>query len=824
MEDEVIQSTITTTEPASDVVMTANTSPESTAGYVEVQEPSNNVTLPPVEGALPENPVTPEQPGMMQAPKTEREQAIEYIESQKDLSYTNKDHGISNWIRNNYNYDPTVAGTMWVAGKINDAPTQMGFLEAIVNESMYDEMDLQKYFFDQNLATARAYAAQKKFETAYGFYRAAQEKALAEGELTGWYMPAEGTYMLGQWTVADQILKDPNASDSDKKRAQAVQSSTTKWFEANNITERGIKCLNLMYLEETIRHNKENERLQEAAQEIQKKANAAANAAAKANYDLQLREWQFNNDQMELQFGADLDENGVIGFQNSDYVTEGFGFRDYETIFGTYKSQYDWAINNPTQAFMVTNRAFMKEVLGDQYNTAYNSYLKGVQDDSWLKAQYDTGNGYIEGKNIDSIYNKKLKATSSNKVTGSGDIKTDGMVKIIRTDNNGAQLWLFNDDGIGYQITDGTLEFIDGKTVNDILQEQGLVLDKTSKPYMTYTDEKGKTTDLYIGRQNYSSNSQVIGVKGKDYYPGIGKDAIEAIKKAMTDKGFKYEYGLRDLDNENSPLVMSKMEDGKKVYYAMDPYTGKYGKIGDQQDVVDVHRYSDGSYSITKADGSSLTSWQDLPKNKQEDAADTLFQSQLIGTFKDSKGKEQNIYCYTNSDGSCAYWYGDLTRSDNKYGITAGGGVIVNGWMSEKDVKQHVSELDKIISSKENYVNDVFIDNSKFTSTDTTVGIVDQQEKEYQEEKAENSATIKTTAFTGGSSGTINSGISNLNNKNTNTSNKDKTNIELLKYEYGDTNFDELLGEHGETLFTQEQIEKQNKGLLEDKSYQGTFL
>lgn len=631
MEDEVLNTAVSA-EPTSDVVETTPTND------VVEQATSNNQMLPPQEGALNENPVTPEQPGMLEAPKTEREQAIEYIETQKEHSYVNKDNGISNWIRNNYNYDPNVAGTMWVAGKINDVNTQMSFLEATLNEALYDEMDLQKYFFDENLATARAYAKQKKFETAYGFYRAAQEKALMEGELTGWYMPAEANYMLGQWTIADEILKDPNASEADKARAGAVSSSASQWFAANNITERGIKCLNMMYYEETVRHNKENERLQEAANQIQADANEIQDKINKANqanqdrsYALQLREWQFNNDQMELQFGADLDKNGVIGFKNSDYTSiPELGAEDFESIFGSFDSVKDWALNDPTQAFTVTNRAYMKEVLGDHYNTCYNEYRKGIQDSSWLQAQYESGNGYIDGTNIESLTNGKLKKSELSKITQAPDNIKDATVKMILTGDNKAQLWVFNKDGIAYQITDESLQYADGSTIGDALRKQGLTLDTNEKNYLTYIDDEGKATDLFIGRQNYSTNSQTIGMNGNDksVYTGLGRDAIETIGTLQSEKGFKMEYGLRDLEGENSPVVMSKMENGKKVYYAVDPHTGKYGKINDESKIVKVTIDSNGEYTVTKADGSKLSDWQNLPKNKLEDFSDVLHQSQ----------------------------------------------------------------------------------------------------------------------------------------------------------------------------------------------------
>ena len=189
MEDEVI----TTAAPESDVVTTANTSTENTAGYMQVQETS----VDPSQSSA----VVAEQPTPT-APKTERELAYEEINRRQSESYNTKGNNISNWIQNDYDYDATQAGTLWVAGKINDVNTQMKFLEATLNEDLYSEMDLQKYFFDTNLATARAYAKEKKHETAYGFYRAAEEKAIAEGQLTGWYMPAEAGYMLSQWVLA----------------------------------------------------------------------------------------------------------------------------------------------------------------------------------------------------------------------------------------------------------------------------------------------------------------------------------------------------------------------------------------------------------------------------------------------------------------------------------------------------------------------------------------------------------------------------------------------------------------------------------------------
>ena len=56
----------------------------------------------------------------------------------------NAGSAMDNFLNNEYDYDKNEAGTYWVAGAINDVNTQMSFLNTIINEEMYDEMDLQK--------------------------------------------------------------------------------------------------------------------------------------------------------------------------------------------------------------------------------------------------------------------------------------------------------------------------------------------------------------------------------------------------------------------------------------------------------------------------------------------------------------------------------------------------------------------------------------------------------------------------------------------------------------------------------------------------------
>ena len=241
---------------------------------------------------------------------------------------TNSGTYVSNFLDNEYDYDQEEAGTYWVAGAINDVNTQMSFLNSLIYEEMYDEADLQRYYYDTTMATARAYAAQKERETAYGFYRAAQEKAIAEAQLTGWYMPAEGQYMLMEYETAQEKLKDTEATPEDIAKANRVIGVTEKWFGANKITTRGIKCLSMMNYEENVRHNTIMGELQKEANKIA----ASGAAASAASAELQLREFKFQLEEYELQSGHNITKQ--IGLDNKDFLGHDINEADYRNYQG----------------------------------------------------------------------------------------------------------------------------------------------------------------------------------------------------------------------------------------------------------------------------------------------------------------------------------------------------------------------------------------------------------------------------------------------------------------------------------------------------------
>ena len=717
MEDEVIQTTV---EPTSDVVET-NVTSAATEPVIDTSQ-SAAVT----------QPITP-------APLTEKELAVQEINNRQIESYNTKGQGIKNWISTSYNYDATQAGTLWVAGKINDANTQMGFLEATLNEDLYSEMDLQKYFFDTNLATARAYAKEKKHETAYGFYRAAEEKALAEAQLTGWYMPAEAGYMLSQWIVADEQIKDPNISAVDKARAESVSRAVSGWFEANNITTRGIECLNSLYLKETIRHNQEMERLQEDANAIQKMINDSTNAANAANYELALAKYNFQLAEEEKGMGFDLNDDGIIGHTGEDAQR-----------FGYYTSQKDWALNNMSKAMSYWGSDKTRNILGTDFKSAYNSYETQIQNDVWFKQQIE--NGYIAGGNMNELTTDKIKASELTKITDkTGNIK-DATIKMIYDDNGQVRLYVFNKDGMAYQITDGSLELVSGKTINDILNEKGLTLNTNLNSILIGKDSKGNSVSLNIGKVNYGKYSQTAGNLGVESYPGLTQKQINTMNKLSSEKGYKEAKGYRDLKGSNASVVMYDVDkDGNKTYYAI--HDNGVVKEITAKDIVDVHVNDDGTYKVTDIEGNEVTGWRGLGSNIQDDLNDAMKQSQLLYTKED--GTE--VYMYENSDGSFVYMEKTHFVHDSNVGIagkdysfsvdldpyTATSGYRdLYTMIPEHEVRKEFPNLDKVLDSKQAYANDIPETEEVVTSTPSEIGkelegtATEKEKKEIESELA----------------------------------------------------------------------------------------
>ena len=468
----------------------------------------------------------------------------------EDNLNANAGNAMNKFLNEEYDYDKNEAGTYWVAGAINDVNTQMSFLNTLINEEMYDVMDLQKFYYDNSMATARAYAAQKNMETAYGFYRAAQEKAIAEASLTGWYMPAEGEYLLHQYTIAQSRLTDPNATPAEIAKANNVSKVTEQWFNANNIGPRGMKCLSRMSYEETVRHNEIMGQLLHEANQIAG-ASAAASAAAA---DLELREFKFQIEEAELQYGINLTKQ--IGLSDDDYL--GHDIRDPE--YAKYQ-----ALRGGSNVSEIAKNA-------DTYNTLLG--MRGVQ---WLKdslgADYDeyrlralgnTGNNVLdsldqEGTNIINLDNLrqigKLKDVEIDGRKMSGEVYEFTM----NNSSGGTDEYVFvkTSEGGMLQLDKKYLdkELTNGKKINDIVKNY-------TEGEINYNGKTFKVANQ-VTLEDFKKGP-IYNTKGL----AVDQDHLDSVQECL-DKGWELQYGyyyetkgMGILSGENSKGIVFKDQEG----------------------------------------------------------------------------------------------------------------------------------------------------------------------------------------------------------------------------------------------------------------------
>ena len=212
----------------------------------------------------------------------------------------------------------------WTGGQQTASDLQVAFLQAESAANMYSQDEMQRYGVETKLGVARLYAEANQKALALQYYQDAVDQSIKEAEQTGWYVPAEATEMFAQDKVAREILADPNATAEEKGRAERVLLNTQAYYDAkgfsrgyaydedgNVVTEYyGIKCLQTLQYEETVRNNKVNEDLQRQANELQRQAN---NIAAEGNDigRLQLQATYAIQDRIESDKVAERVANGT---------------------------------------------------------------------------------------------------------------------------------------------------------------------------------------------------------------------------------------------------------------------------------------------------------------------------------------------------------------------------------------------------------------------------------------------------------------------------------------------------------------------------------
>lgn len=691
MEDQVITTT-QSTEPI--VVESANTSAENTAGLYQVIDQATPMDSNTTYSNLPK---VEYQPNMSPTQNLINEAVqTEHAINQE----SNAGKAMNSFLTQGYDYDKNEAGSYWVAGAINDNNTQMSFLQTLINEEMYDEMDLQKYYYDTNLATARAYAAQKGKETAYGFYRAAQERALAEGELTGWYMPAEGRYLLGQYTVAQNTLENPDATPEEISKANRVAKAAESWFSANQITTRGIKCLAMMNYEENVRHNTVMGELQKQANDIAARGAAASGAAAQ----LQLRELKFQVEEMELQTGYDF--SNAIGLDNDNYL--GHKREDYQDLQALrgYSSTADMLVNDPGSYAAVlgaSSKEFIDQTLrqaGKSPEEAYERYQGSIGDSNLKESIKNNGNvldeSYLNKQTYEISVDQEMKDIS----------KDDRHVYTFTTTNkNGdpeTRAYYKTESGTFKQIKavdDGT-----GNKVLDVKLSNGSNLNEKLK----FFKSSGLTSNgesIRVGAtQDMSTFEGSFGKKNYEFITGDQKKTIEKKQK----EGYQLVDGAISVDNINANIVMKKKDaDGKWHYYEVSNTKGDFKEVTQLYDIhfieIDVEVGTDIGYIDMSGNPRLQISGDSLKETNLEgkegfgiEHTDTYVTSRFV-KLPNKEGNSDTVWAYDQPDGSTVYIKG-VENPD--------GGLARMQIVSKEEASKSVS-IDNYESNKVDYNNGI---------------------------------------------------------------------------------------------------------------------
>ena len=510
-----VEPTIVEATPSEAQIVEQSTPMDSNVTYNNISEPTYNPGMEPVQNLI-----------------------NDAVTIEHDMNVANNaGKAMNNFLTNKYDYNKNEAGTYWVAGAINDTKTQMSFLQTLINEEMYDEMDLQKYYYDTNLATARAYAAQKEMETAYGFYRAAQEKALAEANLTGWYMPAEGQYLLGQYTAAQRTMEDPDATPDQLAKANRITKTAEEWFAANQITTRGIKCLSMLQFEETVRNNTVMAELEKEANQIAANQNAAASAMAALN----LREFKFSVEEAELLAGRDY--------------SSAIGLDDNKGYIGHHSDDYDLDLNlqgyDDTATMLADSPYWYNAVLTARGKTYVDNILKSAGYDAQGYYNY-----YSENAKLGSVYAEQTEAGTNN-----FNISEEDMNKLNVKTLEGKELYSFagrvyakNDQGVMEQVKQN-IETSNGKTLAEVVSH--------------FTTDTLKYEDKTFIAGDYSPEELVTG--NEDKYAFLNDNQKKTIREYEA-KGYHIKKGYISTQGIDADIVMEN-KDGDLI-----EVSDKYGK------------------------------------------------------------------------------------------------------------------------------------------------------------------------------------------------------------------------------------------------------
>jgi len=149
-------------------------------------------------------------------------------------------------IASKYGTNQTIEKYGWTGGSALDADLQVEYLKSSIQADMFAQVRLQEKGLDNDLAAARLAFSENQKVLAMQHYDRAFQKSIEMERLTGRWFSPEVTDMMSQYSFAQQILGDDNATPADRAQAERLLGSIDEWFITNGLSKSGVVTLNAL--------------------------------------------------------------------------------------------------------------------------------------------------------------------------------------------------------------------------------------------------------------------------------------------------------------------------------------------------------------------------------------------------------------------------------------------------------------------------------------------------------------------------------------------------------------------------------------------------
>ena len=136
-----------------------------------------------------------------------------------------------NYTRNQYQAAQQTDKSGFSGGYVLDTQRQLQFLQSSIQSDIYSQQELQKLGYQTNLDAALISAELENTNMAIEQYKFAQQQALDEADVTGYYMEPAVRQMQTQFAAAQAILDNKESSKADINRAQKIQNQVRDYFQ-----------------------------------------------------------------------------------------------------------------------------------------------------------------------------------------------------------------------------------------------------------------------------------------------------------------------------------------------------------------------------------------------------------------------------------------------------------------------------------------------------------------------------------------------------------------------------------------------------------------